>query len=112
MDDKNKDLERLKNPVRQTEKEKNIQQVPFRIHRNDYLALKKLLKGDNWKLQTLFTAVVDAYMGRDPLLIKLLADWKEENILPKRAKENFNLSTRERKGILDELEDMGDLEQE
>jgi hypothetical protein len=111
VEDRNKDLERLKNPARQTEKEKQIQQVPFRIHRNDYGALKKLLKGDNWKLQTLFTAVVDAYMSRDPLLIKLLADWKETNALPKRAKENYNLSNRERKGILDELEDMGDLEE-
>lgn len=112
MEDRNKDLERLKNPVRLTEKEKNIQQVPFRIHRNDYLALRKLLKGDNWKLQTLFTAVVEAYMSRDPLLIKLLADWKEANSVPKRAKETYNLSNRERKGILDELEEMGDLEQE
>jgi hypothetical protein len=111
VDDKNKDLERLKNPPALSEKEKNIQQVPFRIHRNDYQALKKLLKGDNWKLQTLFTAVVDAYMNRDPLLIKILADWKEENSIPKRAKENYSLSTRERKGILDELEDLGELEE-
>lgn len=105
MNDRDKDLERLQNPGKQSEKEKSIQQVPFRIHRNDYMALKKLLKGDNWKLQHLFNAVVEAYMDRDPLLIKILADWKEENVLPKRAKESYTLSTRERKGILDELED-------
>lgn len=108
MRDRNQDLERLKNPPVPTEKERNIQQVPFRIHRNDYAVLKKLLKGDNWKLQHLLAALVDAYMKRDPLVIKVLADWKEENVLPARVKESYTLSNRERRGLLDEIEEGGE----
>lgn len=108
MNDRNRDLDRLKNPPKLSEKDRGIKQVPFRLHRNDYLALKKLLKGDGWTFQRLVQATVECYMRRDPLLVKVLADWKEENVVPPRAKETYTLSSRERRGILDELEEMGD----
>lgn len=113
MDDAIKDLERLKNKPRGlTEKELHIKQVPFRLHENDYRALKKLLRDDNWRFQHLMAACVDAYINRNPLLIKLLADWKEDNVIPKKMRDRYSLSNREKKNLLDELEEMAEKEDE
>ena len=107
MDDAAKDLERLKNkPKGLTEKELHIRQVPFRLHENDYKALRKLLEEDGWKFQSLVAACVDAYLNRNPLLIKLLADWKEDNVIPKKLRDRYSLSNREKRKLLDELEEM------
>lgn len=107
MDDATKDLERLKNkPKGLTEKELQIKQIPFRLHDNDFKAMKKLLQDDGWKFQSLVAACVDAYLNRNPLLIKLLADWKEENVIPKKLRDRYSLSNREKKRLLDELEEM------
>lgn len=109
MRDKDQLAERLKNPpMRLTEAAKQIKQVPFRLHMNDYNALRKLLDEDGWKFQRLVEAVVEAYIRRDPLLIKLLVEWKEENVIPRRIRDDYTLSSRERKdvqNILDEFDD-------
>jgi hypothetical protein len=105
MRDSEEDLARLKNekkPV--TEKERLIQQVPFRLHQNDYKVLKKMLAEDNWKFQTLVQACVDAYINRNPLMVKLLCDWKEENALPRKLGNKYTLSGREKRELLDVLE--------
>jgi hypothetical protein len=107
MTDAEQDLARLKNKP-ETEKELGIQQVPFRIHRNDYKVLRKLLGEDGWKFQALMAACVDAYIHRNPLIIKLLADWKELNAIPRKNRDKYSLSNREKRDLLDELEELPD----
>ncbi|MHB8407786.1 MAG: hypothetical protein ACYDHY_06685 [Acidiferrobacterales bacterium] len=87
-----------------TEKQKNIQQIPFRLHTNDHKALKKLLVDEEMGFQTFVDAAVQAYLRGDKAILKVLQDYKDLNTIPKEQREAYNLSQRERGKILDELE--------
>lgn len=107
LDDRDQLRRKMQNgPPKQSEKQKQIRQVPFRMHAHDYLALRRMLDRDNWKLQKMFEAVVDAYMKSDPLLMKILIDWKEENVVTRRQQRSYALSNREKGNILDEIGDI------
>lgn len=103
-----RDLERMRVPPRAklSEKDLQIKQSPFRMHKNDWPPLRALLKSDGWPLQKVFEAVVAAYMRRDPLLIKILADWREDQQLPSQGKrlDKYTLSPSERRDLMKELE--------
>lgn len=113
MEDRDEILERLKNsPLKRTEKERNIRQISWRCHGNDYSVLRRILKDDGWKFQNLVDACVEAYIRRDPLLIKLLVDWREESYVPNRIRNDYTLSRREKKSVqaaLDEIDELDDL---
>jgi hypothetical protein len=88
-----------------TEKEKNLQQVPIRLHMNDYRALKKLFIDEGWSFQKFVSASVEMYLRRDPLFLKTISDWKAENDMPKKQKDRFSHSRREQSALLDEIEE-------
>jgi hypothetical protein len=77
--------------------------VPFRLHVNDHKLLKKVLIDDNLKFQTFVEACVQAYLRGDPAALKIVKDWRELNTIPKEKRDAYNLSSRERNKILDEL---------
>lgn len=87
------------------EKDRNIQQIPFRIHRNDYILLKKILIEDDMKFQTFVSSCIEAYMRGDANIMMCVKDWKELSIIPKEHRSKYTLSSRERQKILDELEE-------
>ena len=107
MSDRDEDRKRLsaKNPPPPVD----TKQVPFRMHKNDFAVMKRLLKTDGWSFQAFTRSIIDAYLKRDPLIIKLMAEWREENMLSARAKDTYTFSRHERKELLDEI---GDLEDE
>lgn len=86
-----------------TEKEKNLQQIPVRIHMNDYRALKKLMIDEGWNFQKMASAMVELYLGRDPLFLKCIGDWKTESDMPKKQKATYSHSRREASDLLDEI---------
>lgn len=88
-----------------TEKEKNLQQVPIRLHMNDYRAMKKLFIDEGWSFQKFVAACADMYLRRDPLFLKSIADWKTENDVPKKMKDRYSHSKREASELLDEIEE-------
>lgn len=88
-----------------SEKDRLIQQIPFRLHINDHKALKKLLIDDGMKFQTFVSACVEAYLRGDPNIVKAVKDWKDLNTIPKDVRDRYSLSQRERKALLDELEE-------
>jgi hypothetical protein len=87
-----------------TEKQKNIQQIPFRLHINDHKMMKKLLADDGLSFQTFVEHCVQAYIGGDPTLIKMIKQWKDLSSIPREARDQYSLSRRERQSLLDEIE--------
>ncbi len=85
------------------EKDANIQQVPVRVHTNDHRALKKLFIDEQWSFQKFFVACMELYFKRDPLFIKVIDDWREENDAPKKTTEKYTHSRREANSLLDEI---------
>lgn len=88
-----------------TEKERNIQQVPFRLHMNDHKLLKKLLGDDSLTFQGFVDICVQAYLKGDPTFLKMVKQWKELNTVPKEVQDRYTLSQRERQALLDEIGD-------
>lgn len=86
-----------------SEKDKNLHQIPVRLHSNDYRAMKKLFLDEGWTFQKFVSACVESYLARDPLLLKTIADWKIENSTPN-GQSGYTLSKRERAALLDEIE--------
>lgn len=87
-----------------TEKQREIQQIPFRLHRNDFLLMKKLLDNDGLKFQHFVTACVEAFLRGDPDVMRVVRSWREMSAVPKDDREKYTLSPRERDGILDSLD--------
>lgn len=93
---------------RLSEKERLIQQIPFRLHVNDHKVLKKILIDDGMRFQTFVSACVEAYLRGDPSILKVVKDWKDLNTIPKDVRDKYTLSQRERRALLDELEEAGE----
>lgn len=91
--------------MKRSEKIRNVRQIPFRIHANDYILLKKLLVDDGMKFQTFVASCVEAYMRGDPNILKCVKDWKEISAIPRVDRDKYSLSHRDRQKILDEIED-------
>lgn len=60
----------------------SLKQVPFRLHKSDWLLLRKQLLDDGARFQTIVTAFIEAYMKRDPLALKLVDDYRKFNDIP------------------------------
>lgn len=90
-----------------TEKERGIHQMPYRLHHNDRVLLKKLLRDDEMTFQSLVDAAVQAYLRGDPAMMRVMQDWKDLNILPEDVMKNGGalLSRRERMELLKEIEE-------
>jgi len=88
-----------------TEKEKNLQQVPFRLHVNDHRALKSKLALEAGKLnmQTLVEACILAYLDGDEHIRSVAREHKKLNTI---SKKTASWSRREQDRLLDEIEDM------
>lgn len=88
-----------------TEKDKNLQQIPFRLHINDHKALKSKIALDGVKMQTLFEACVIAYLNDDQYVKKLVLDMKDQNTVDKKK---TSFSNREQENLLDEIESISE----
>lgn len=83
---------------------KVMQQVPFRMHVNDHIMLKKLLRDDDLSFQRFTEACVMAFLRGDPHMLKVIKTHKELHDVPEDDKRFAVLSYRERMALLDELE--------
>lgn len=86
-----------------SDKDNGTQQVPVRIHRNDYRALRKLFLDEHWSVQKFVSACVDLYLNRDPLFLRSINEWQEENNTPKELKD-YSHSPREANALYKEIE--------
>ena len=84
-----------------TEKQRNIQQIPFRLHVNDHKQLKSKTALEGIKIQTLVEACILAYLEGDEHVKKLARNHKAMNTVNKRK---ASWSKREQSHLLDELE--------
>ena len=88
-----------KKPV---ERDKGLRQVPIRLHQNDYRALKKLFIDERWNMKRFVSACVELYLTRDPLMLKAISDWQDENAAPKEIK-GYSHSPREANRLFREI---------
>lgn len=92
---------------RLTESQKNIKQIPFRIHANDKVLFMKLLSDGGMTFQSFSQACMEAFLRADPAVLKVIKDWRDLSTVPKDYQDRFTLSHRERDAIQKELEQMG-----
>lgn len=97
---------------RTPEKEKNISQIPYRVHTNDKVLFLKLLSDYGLTFQTFSMYCMQAFMNADPAIMKVITDWKEINKLPKSHLDRYTFSHRERAKIQEELDMMRDEKKE
>lgn len=90
-----------------SEAEKNIKQVPFRMHMNDKAMFFKLLGDANLSFQQFGVACMEAFLRADPAIMKVIKDWRALSQVPKDQLDRYTLSHRERDDIQKELEKMG-----
>lgn len=81
------------------------QQIPTRLHRNDYKMLKKVLFDEGMTYQTLVQCLVHAYLDGNPQVLKIVKTYKEALSVPAHQREAKTLSQRERDLLLKEIED-------
>jgi hypothetical protein len=86
-----------------SEKQRNIQQIPFRLHTNDHKHLKSKTALEGIKIQTLVEACILAYLDGDEH-VKNLA--KEHKVLNTVNKKKASWSRREQSNLLDEIENV------
>lgn len=79
-----------------SEKDPNLHQILFRIHRDDYLLVRKLLTDDGLKFQSFVAACVEAYLRGDPPVMKIVRDWKEMRDVPPEHRAKYKMSKRDR----------------
>lgn len=89
-----------------TEFQKNIKQMPFRLHANDKAVFMKLLSDHGYNFQMFANFCMQAFLNGDPAIMKVLKDWKALNEVPKDQLERYTLSHRERDRIQAELDQM------
>jgi hypothetical protein len=89
----------------------DMKQVPYRIHRNDYVLLRQLMTADHLTFQSLVKTCVEAYMKGDPLVMRMLRQHKELESVPKSVIDRYTLSQRERQALLEQLEREQDKEE-
>lgn len=87
-----------------SEKQRNIYQLPFRLHLNDKLLMLKLLNDDRMTFQSFVEACMQAYLRADPAVMTIVKDWRTLNEIPKEHKDLYTLSHRERADVMRELE--------
>lgn len=92
---------------RLTESQKNIRQIPFRIHANDKVLFMKLLSDGDMTFQSFSQACMEAFLRADPAILKVIKDWRDLSTVPKDYQKLYTLSHRERDAIQKELEGMG-----
>lgn len=81
-----------------------MRQVPFRMHRDDAVVLKKLVKDDGLTVQGLVATMVEGYMKGNPHLLRYLRDQMELLKVPKDVLDRYSLSQRDREKVLAELD--------
>lgn len=90
------------------EKDRLIQQIPFRLHMNDHKMMKKILVDEGMTFQTFVSACVEAFLRADPAIMRAIKEWKDLNSIPKDVRDKYTFSQRERQAILSELADADD----
>ena len=87
-----------------TEKQRNLKQIPFRLHENDHKAFKSKCAIDNLKMQNIVEACVLAYLEGDQHIKKLAVEHKSLNTVNKKK---ASWSGRESENLLAEIEEGG-----
>ena len=95
--------------MKRNEKQRNIQQIPFRLHANDHRALKSKTAIEGLKIQTLVEACIVAYLEGDEHVKKLAHQHKGLNSVNKKK---ASWSKREQSSLLDEIETVLEREDE
>lgn len=86
-----------------TERQRNLRQIPFRLHKNDHKEVKSKTALDGFKIQTLVEACVLAYLDGDDYIKKLAHAHKSLNTVNKKK---ASWSAREQRNLLDEIENV------
>lgn len=85
---------------------KPIRQLNWRIHVDDLRMVKQLLSDDKMMFKSFADCCLNAYMRGDPLMLKMIKNWKELNLVDGKRKDLYELSQRERAELLKELEEL------
>lgn len=93
-------------PEKLTERQKNVRQIPFRLHMNDKTLFMKLLSDHGLTFQTFSHYCMQAFLNADPAILKVIKDWKAMSDIPKDHLKLYTLSHRERAAIQKELDEM------
>lgn len=88
-----------------SEKQRNIRQIPIRLHINDHKVLKSKVSLDGISIQCLVESCILAYLEGDQH-IKDVA--KEHRTINTVSKKHVSWSEREQNKILNEIEDIED----
>ncbi len=80
----------------------SIQQLSFRLHKNDHAELVALCAREELKIQNLLEAVVLAFIDGDEHVRDIAKRFKELNKVPDKKK--FSFSPREAENLLDVIE--------
>lgn len=86
-----------------SEKKRNIQQIPFRLHVNDHKVLKSKVSLDGINIQCLVESCILAYLEGDKHIRDIAKEHKTLNTVNKK---NVSWSTREQEKILSEIENL------
>mgnify|MGYP001574676147 CR=1 FL=1 len=81
-----------------------IHSIHTRFHESDYQLLRAQLDKDTLAFQALSTACVEAYLRRDPYVLKIIRDWQEENRLEKYQANEFSFTDKEKRRLLDAID--------
>lgn len=86
------------------ENARNLKSIICRLHINDHTAMKPLFVKDGISFQNFVVCMLEAYLLRDQNVLKVIDDWKKVNLVRWKDESKFDFSPRERRAILDELE--------
>lgn len=81
-----------------------LKQVPIRLHVHDHTMLRAMLKKDRMTVQKFIGFCVRGYLDADPMMLKMLRNYRELEAVPRDIQDKHVLSHRERLSILDEIE--------
>lgn len=90
--------------AKKTEKELNIKQLSYRLHVNDKILFKKVLRDEEIGFQSFVDACMHAFLRGDPNIMKVIDDWKQLSTVPRDHVELYTLSHRERVELQKELD--------
>ncbi len=81
-----------------------VKQIPVRVHVHDHTMLRVRLRQDSLTVQKFIGFCIQGYLDADPMMLRMLRNYRELELVPPGVREKHVLSSRERMGILDEIE--------
>lgn len=85
------------------ERGRSMHQIPVRVRKDELDLVKQRLEDDGMTFQWLVRAAVDAYLKNDMAMLKVVADWKAQNVIPKGHTVTFGFSEREKRELMEAI---------